>query len=346
MKFSPEQLSNQLKQAIAPLYVLMAGELLPAMEAADEIRLHAEKQGYIDREIISVDQHFDWSVLRQWGRQSSLFGNRRLLDIRIPTGKPGREGRTALEALSQRLPEEAITVISLPWLDQQSQNSKWFKALEQAGHLIVIPAIKREQLAAWIEKRLHRQNQSTDRDTLQFFADKIEGNILAAHQEIQKLALLYPPGKLTFEQIKTAILDVARYDVTQLAEAMINADIARFGHILSSLQVEGVASPYILAVLSEEIRLLLKLHTAIRIDRNVPLAQIMKTLRIWPSRQKLIATAFKRINLNLLIDALRQAANIDQIIKGMTTGDEWQELLNLGATLAATGKYHSLTMKL
>jgi len=345
MKLSPEQLGDHLKQAIAPLYVLMAGEQLLAMEAADEIRLYAGKKGYVDREIMTIDRHFDWSALHQWGRQSSLFGNRRLLDIRIPTGKPGREGSTALEAFSQRLPAEAVTLISLPWLDQQSQNSKWFKALEQAGHLIVIPVIKREQLATWIEKRLHRQNQRTDRDALQFFVDKVEGNILAAHQEIQKLDLLYPPGKLIFEQIRTAVLDVARYDVTQLAEAMLSADIARFGHILSSLQLEGVAPPYILAVLSEEIRLLLKLHAAIRIDRNVPLAQIMKTLRIWPSRQKLVAAAFKRIHLNLLVDALRQTANIDRIIKGMTTGDEWQELFKLGATLTAIGKNHSLTME-
>ena len=345
MRFSPEQLAGQLQQAVAPLYVLMAGEQLLAMEAADEIRLHAGKQGYVDREIMTVDQHFDWSALRQWGCQSSLLGNRRLLDIRIPTGKPGREGSTALEAFSQRLPAKAVTVVSLPWLDQQSQGSKWFKALEQAGHLIVIPAIKREQMTAWIVKCLQRQNQITDRDTLQFFVDKVEGNLLAAHQEIQKLALLYPSGKLSSEQIKTAILDVARYDVTQLADAMMSADIGRFGHILWSLRAEGVASPYILAVLSEEIRLLLKLHAAIKIDQNIPLMQTMKILRVWPSRQKLIGAAFKRINLKLLVDALRQAANIDRIIKGITAGDEWQELLNLGATLATSDKCHPLTMK-
>lgn len=345
MKFFVEQLSHRLEQEIAPLYILMAGELLPAMEAAEEIREHAQRQGYVEREIMTVDQHFDWSVLRQCGHQSSLFGNRRLLDIRIPTGKPGKEGSIVLEAFSQRLPEETITLISLPWLDQQSQNSKWFKALERVGHLIMIPPIKREQLAAWIEKRLHRQNQSTDPDTLQFFVDKVEGNILAAHQEIQKLALLYPPGRLTFEQIRTAILDVARYDVTQLVEAMMQADLVRFNHILSNLRAEGVASPYILAVLSDEIRLLLKVHALLRTDRNAPLAQIMKTLRIWPSRQKLVAAAFKRIHQNLLVDALRQTANIDRIIKGMTTGDEWQELFKLGAMLTAIEKNHSLTME-
>lgn len=339
MRLSPEQLTAQLQRIIAPLYVLMGAELLLAMEAADEIRLYASRQGYANREIMTVDQRFDWRVLRQWGRQSSLFGNRRLLDIRIPTGKPGREGGAALEAFSQRLPSETVVMVSLPWLDQQSQGSKWFKALEQTGYLIVIPAVKREQMAAWIEKRLKRQNHTANRDALQFFVDKVEGNLLAAHQEIQKLALLYPSGELSFEQIKTAILDVARYDVTQLAEAMMTTDMARFSHILCGLRAEGVASSYILTVLSEEIRLLLKLHAAIRVDRNIPLVQIMKTLRIWPSRQKLIAVGFKRIRPNQLVGALRQAANIDRIIKGMTAGDEWQALLNLGATLTlAAGK--------
>lgn len=343
MRLSPDQLTDQLKQAIAPLYVVMGGELLLTMETSDEIRLHASKQGYVNREVMTVDQHFVWAKLQQWGRQSSLFGNRRLLDIRIPTGKPGREGSTALEAFSQRLPAETVTVVLLPWLDQQSQNSKWFKALEQTGYLIMIPAIKREQLAAWIEKRLRCQNQHASRNTLQFFVDKVEGNLLAAHQEIQKLALLYPQGELSFDEIKTTLLDVARYDVTQLAEAMMHADVARFSHILWNLRAEGVASPYILAVLAEEIRLLLKLHTALNIDRNTPLAQIMKTLRIWPSRQKPIAAAFKRIDLKLLVNALRQAANIDRIIKGMEAGDEWQELLNLGTALVATDKYYPST---
>lgn len=221
----------------------MGGELLLTMETSDEIRLHASKQGYVNREVMTVDQHFVWAKLQQWGRQSSLFGNRRLLDIRIPTGKPGREGSTALEAFSQRLPAETVTVVLLPWLDQQSQNSKWFKALEQTGYLIMIPAIKREQLAAWIEKRLRCQNQHANRNTLQFFVDKVEGNLLAAHQEIQKLALLYPQGELSFDEIKTTLLDVARYDVTQLAEAMMHADVARFSHILWNLRAEGVASP-------------------------------------------------------------------------------------------------------
>lgn len=339
MRLSPEQLTAQLQRTIAPLYVLMGAELLLVMEAADEIRLSASRQGYTNREIITVDQRFDWRGLRQWGRQSSLFGNQRLLDIRIPTGKPGREGGAALEAFSQRLPSETVAIVTLPWLDQQSQSSKWFKALEQAGHLVVIPAVKREQLAAWIAKRLQCQNHIVNRDALQFFVDNVEGNLLAAHQEIQKLALLYPSGELSFEQIKTAILDVARYDVTQLAEAMMTTDMARFSHILCGLRAEGVASPYILAVLSEEIRLLLKLHAATRVDRNIPLAQIMKTLRIWPSRQKLITVGFKRIHPDQLVGALRQAANIDRIIKGMTAGDEWQALLNLGATLTlAAGK--------
>ncbi|MGG7055935.1 DNA polymerase III subunit delta [Nitrosomonas sp. ANs5] len=334
MQLNPEHLAKQLGSGIAPLYVILGDELLLAMEIADEIRRQAGSDGYAEREVLTVDPRFDWAHLKRWRCQSSLFGERRMLELRIPTGKPGREGGAAIEMFCRNLPADTVTVVMLPGVDRQGQASKWFKVLEQTGLVIAVPSVKRAQLAGWIAQRLQRQGQSADRDVLQFFVDKVEGNLLAAHQEIKKLALLYPSGRLSFEQVKNAILDVARYDVLQLSEALLMADMVRYSRILSGLQGEGAALPLILAVLAEQIRVLLKICLAVDAKRGGALAQIMKVQRVWPSQQKLIAHALQHADRQLLMGALRHAAHIDRIIKGVVQGDAWEALLQLGMHFA------------
>lgn len=340
MRLEPEHLARQLNKGIAPLYVILGDELLLIMEIADEIRTYARSRGYIEREIFTVDQRFDWSDLQRWGRQSSLFSERRILDIRIPSGKPGREGGMAIEALCRNLLPETIIIVTLPGIDKQGQASKWFKALEHAGIVIAVQPVKRDRLIHWIKQRLHQQGQVIDQDTLQFFMERVEGNLLAAHQEIMKLGLLHPPGRLSFEQVRHAILDVARYDVLQLPEAMLTADIVRYSRILLGLQGEGVAPPLILAVLAEQIRLLVRIRSAVDSMPGIPLARIMATHRVWPSRQKLIAEAIHRIDRRLLVQALRHAAGIDRMIKGVAKGDIWEELLSLGMYFAGNSSYY------
>lgn len=334
MRLDPKSLASQPGESIASLYIVLGDELLLVMEATDRIRAHAKDQGYIEREIFTVDQRFEWVNLFHWGRQSSLFSERRILDLRIPTGKPGREGSAAIEKFCQDLPRDTVTIVTLPEIDKQGRASKWFKALERTGRIAEIKPVRRDQLPHWIKQRLEQQKQTTDRDTLQFFADKVEGNLLAAHQEIRKLGLLYPAGRLTFEQIKNAILDVTRFDVLQLPEVMLTADMVRYNRILEGLQGEGTAPPLILAVLSEQIRLLIKIHLAKNSSRSMTLEQAMAALRVWPSRQKLIASVFHRIHYQLLVQALLQAAAIDRMIKGVAKGDVWEELLKLGMYFA------------
>lgn len=324
-------------EPIVPLYVVLGNEQLLVTETVDQIRNCAKNQGYSEREIFTVDQRFEWENLLHWGRQSSLFSERRILDLRIPSGKPGREGSTVIEKLCQNLPHDVVTIITLPEIDKQTRISKWFKALESVGRLIEIKPVKRDRLPQWIKQRLEQQQQTADRDSLQFFADKVEGNLLAAHQEIMKLGLLYPPGKLTFEQIKDAILDVTRFDVLQLSESMLAANIVRYSRILEGLQGEGTAPPLILAVLSEQIRLLIKIHQVKNLNRGMTLEQAMAALRIWPSRRKLVADTFHRVRYQLLTQALLQAAIIDRIIKGVAKGDIWEEFLKLGMYFVANG---------
>lgn len=343
MRLHPARLGDHLEKGIAPLYVVLGDELLLAMEISDQIRVFLKNHGYTEREIFTVDQRFNWAGLKGWGRQSSLFNERRVLDLRIPSGKPGKEGGAAIEALCRNLPSNIVTIVSLPEIDKQGQASKWFKALEQAGAVIAVPLIQRDQLPRWIAERLQQQGQSVQQDAMQFFVDKVEGNLLAAYQEVKKLALLYPPGKLSFEQIKSALLDVARYDVLQLSEAMLTAEAIRYSRILQGLQGEGVASPLVLAVLTEQIRMLLRIRSAIDANQGMPLAQIMKAQRVWPSQQKMIGKAIHRIDRQLLVHALRHAASIDRMIKGVAKGDVWEELLYLGMRFIAINHGYDAT---
>ena len=332
MRIKSEQLSSLLQKQTSPLYTIFGNEPLLIIEAADRIRNHARQNGYTEREILTIDHHFNWSDLLTAGSNLSLFGDRRIMDIRIPSGKPGREGGKAIETFCQSLPPDTITLISLPKIDKQGQSTKWFKALEDAGTVLQVYAVEHAQLAKWIGQRLSIQQQKADFDTLQFFADKVEGNLLAAHQEIMKLALLYPKGHLSFEQIKDAVLNVARYDVFKLSDAMITANAARYNRILIGLQGEGFAPPLILATLTEQIRQLIVIREGL--DRGIATAQLTKEARLWGDRQKTVVTAAKHLNLKLLTQALLQAAKIDKIIKGVAKGDIWDELLQLGQRFA------------
>lgn len=331
MRIKLEQLSQHLQKQTAPLYTLFGNEPLLILEAADLIRIHARQQGYSERELFTVDQHFDWSALLNAGNNLSLFGNLRIMDIRIPSGKPGKEGSKTIEAYCNALPLDTLSLITLPRIDKQGQAAKWFKVLENTSVLIPVYAIEREQLPGWIRQRLSKQQQTADSDTLQFLSDKVEGNLLAAHQEIQKLALLYPQGNLTFDQVKDVVLNVARYDIYQLSEAMITADNIRYIRILSGLQSEGTVPLLILTTLAEQMRQLIFIRKGL--DNGQPPAQLLQAARIWGDKQKIVMTAAKRISFQSLTQGLLRAAKIDRIIKGVAQGDVWDELSQLGIRL-------------
>jgi len=331
MRIKLEQLPQHLQKQTASLYTLFGNEPLLILEAADLIRVHARQQGYTERELFTVDQHFDWSDLLNASNNLSLFGDRKIMDIRIPSGKPGKEGGKAIETFCNALPPDTLTLIMLPRIDKQGQATKWFKTLETTSILIPVYAIERDQLPGWVGQRLARQQQKADSATLQFLADQVEGNLLAAHQEIQKLALLYPNGTLTFDQVKDVVLNVARYDVYQLTDAMISANTARYTRVLTGLQGEGAAPLLILATLAEQFRQLIIIRKGL--DSGQPPAQLLQAARVWGDRQKLTLAAAKRLNLQLLMQGLSDAAKIDRIIKGVAQGDIWNELLQLGVSL-------------
>ena len=332
MKLSTDDLSRHLGQGLAPLYVIHGEAHLPAIEAADAIRAAARSAGYGEREVLIVERGFNWAELRHSTQSLSLFSTRKLVDIRIPTGKPGVEGAQALQDYCQHLNSDTITLITLPRLDKTAYNSKWFTALTESGVVISADEIVLSALPDWISQRLKKQGQSADADTRLFLAEKVEGNLLAAHQEIQKLALLFPAGQLTFEQVKDAVMDVSRYDVYQLSEAMLAGDAARYTHILEGLRAEGTATVLVLWALAEDIRALGKVSSAMKRGDNM--ASALRDARVWGARLKPMERAIKRFSPAIAERGLRQAALIDKIIKGLRPGDVWDELLQLGMRIA------------
>lgn len=272
MHLRPEQLAAHLEKSLQPLYVLHGDDPLLTTEAGDLLRAAARRQGYTDRTVLVVTPSFRWDELFHAAGNLSLFGGRTLIDLRIPTGKPGRDGGEALVRFARELPAETVTLITLPEMDWRAKKAAWFAALVNAGVGIECNAPPLAQLPQWIGRRLAAQNQSASREALEFIALHVEGNLLAAHQEIQKLGLLYPAGELTLQQVSAAVLNVARYDIEDLKNALQTRDTARCVRTLEGLKAEEAAPPLVLWVLANEARSRMHraalLHAA-RIDRII-----------------------------------------------------------------------------
>ncbi len=272
MQLRPEQLAAHLGKPLAPLYVLHGDDPLLTIEAGDALRAAARKQGFEERSVLVVTPSFRWEELFHAAGNMSLFGGRTLVDLRIPTGKPGRDGGEALQRYAKAPPTDVLTLITLPEMDWRAKKAAWFTALADAGVSIECNAPPLAQLPQWISRRLAAQQQSAPNDALEFIALHVEGNLLAAHQEIQKLGLLYPVGVLTLQQVSAAVLNVARYDIDDLKNALQTRDPARCARTLEGLKAEEAAPPLVLWVLANEARQ--KAHRtallhAARIDRII-----------------------------------------------------------------------------
>ena len=254
MQLRPEQLPAHLGQPLAPLYLLHGDAPLLVIEAGDAIRAAARKQGFDEREVLIVGSGFKWDELFLAAGNMSLFGGNKLVDLRMPSGKPGREGSEALQRYISTLGPGIVTLITLPELDWQAKKAAWVIALSNAGVSIECNAPPPARLPQWIAERMARQRQSAPRTALEFVAAHVEGNLLAAHQEIQKLGLLYPPGEVSLEQIEAAVTNVARYDVSDLRDALKARDTVRAARTLEGLKGEDAAPPLVLWALATEAR--------------------------------------------------------------------------------------------
>ncbi len=333
MNLRPDQLAAQLERPLAPLWLLHGNEPLLVLEAADALRAAARRQGYEERETLVVGQGFKWDALTLAAGNMSLFGGAKLIDLRIPTGKPGRDGGDALQRYITALPAQTLTLITLPEVDWQTRKTGWFKALADAATTLELNAPERERLPEWVGRRLAAQKQSAPPEALAFIADHVEGNLLAAHQEILKLGLLHPEGALTLEQVQDAVLNVARYDIDKLRQAVVEGDPARCARLLDGLRGEGAAPPLVLWALANEARSLATLCAGR--DAGQPLPALFKAERIFePRRQQAVGRALARLTQGSLRAALLHAARIDRMIKGLAPGDVWDEFLQLALRLA------------
>jgi DNA polymerase-3 subunit delta len=314
-------------------------------EAADAIRAAARQQGYTERSVHVVSgAHFDWSEVLAAGGSMSLFAERQILEIRVPTGKPGKEGSPMIQQLAQSAEgnDSTLTLFILPRLDSATKKGAWFGALEQFGVSLQIDSLDRAQLPQWIAQRLKLQNQSVasgqdGQNCLQFFADRVEGNLLAAHQEIQKLSLLYPAGELTHAQVESAVMNVARYDVFKLSEAVLAGQVARVQRMLDGLQAEGEAAVLVHYTLAEDIRALKRVKDAMAEGRPLPMA--LREQRIWGAREKLFERVLPKLSTARLAQLLKNAHQVDGIVKGLKVADwpadPWQALQRLALRVSS-----------
>lgn len=332
MRLTTEQLESHLKSPLRSLYLLTGDEALAQRDCLDAIRQAAKNQGFIERTSFTVEAKFNWQSITHFSHEISLFSEKRLLEIKIASGKPGIEGSRVLQELANLAIEDTTVIIILPKLDWREQKAAWFNAIENKAISLSLNEVPHEHLPAWIAARLKLQNQRTDDETLNFFSHQVEGNLLAAHQEIQKLNLLYPGGVLTKSQVRESILNVSRYDVVELGDSILLGDVSRVVRILQGLKDEGINTVTALYAISWVLRPLVNIKAAEARGENLNSA--MTNAKIFGDKQMLFKKALARLSLKQCQAALTKLAEIDKIAKGLIHNDPWLEICRLCFGLA------------
>ncbi|WP_430446929.1 MAG: DNA polymerase III subunit delta [Pseudomonas piscis] len=336
MKLAPAQLGKHLQGSLTPVYVISGDDPLLCQEAADAIRIAARQQGYDERQVFSADANFDWGSLLLAGASMSLFAQRRLLELRLPSGKPGDKGAAALIEYCSRPAEDTVLLISLPKLDGSAQKTKWGKALVEGAQtqFVQIWPVDANQLPQWIRQRLSQAGMSANQDAVELIAARVEGNLLAAAQEIEKLKLMAEGGQVTVETVQAAVADSARFDVFGLVDAILNGEAAHALRMLEGLKGEGVEPPVILWALSRELRLLANL--AQQFGQGIPLDKVFSQARppVWDKRKPLMSKALQRYSAQRWSQLLLDAQRIDAQIKGQASGSAWSSLSRLSLLMA------------
>ncbi len=326
-----EQLSADMP--LKPLYIIHGEEDLLRIEALDTLRAAARQQGYLNREVHTTETNFDWNEWLQSAGSMGLFADLKFLELHIPNGKPGKNGGEALQHFAQQLPEDTVTVIMLPKLEKAQTQAKWLSALAANGVMLEAKAVGAAALPVWIRGRLKKWGLEIEHDALALFAERVEGNLLAAKQEIDKLALLHPKGHLlNMADAEAAVANVARFDVFQLAGAWMKGDAQRVARLLDGLEADGEEPVLLLWAVAEDIRTLIRLTAALKQGQNIQ--SLRNSLRLWGEKQTLAPMAANRIPISRLLDALQTCAKIDRMIKGAEEGDAWTEFKQLVMGLA------------
>jgi DNA polymerase-3 subunit delta len=333
MQLKPEQLDTHLRKQLAPVYFISGDEPLRVLEAADAVRAAARGQGYEEREVLTVQAGFDWSTLMSEAGNLSLFSQRRVIDLRLPGGKPGADGSRALCAYAQQPPDDTLLLVTAGKLEKSARDSKWVQALDRAGVTVFVWPLNAQEFSDWIQQRMRQRGLEPTAEAVMLLADRVEGNLLACRQEIEKLYLLQGEGVVDAGAILALVADNARYDVFALVDTALSGEATRGVRILQGLRAEGVAPQIVLWALSRELRQLAAMAAVVASGQ--PVQTVLARYRIWPpARKPLLAAALQRLSVTRCNTLLRHCARIDRVSKGQVAGNAWDELLQLMLTLA------------
>ena len=338
MQIKAEQLEAQLANALArsspglaPVYFIHGDEALLALEAADAVRTAARKRGYDDREVFVAGKGFDWSELLNAGSSLSLFGGKKIVELRIPSGKPGVDGGAAIARYCSKPNPDNLLLVSMPRPEGPFWKAAWFTALATAGVIAEVQSVDRTRLPDWIRSRLDRNGQSVDPEAMEYLVDRVEGNLLAAHQEIQKLALLAPRGELDIDAVRGAVATVARFDPFVASDALLAGDMKRYVRAIDGLRGEGESPVYVLVILGSDLQALARVQGLVAEGRSVD--EAIGLAKVWKRRQPAIRTGQRRFAPAAVRDAVAHAARIDRAAKGVGAGEPWDEFITLGLEL-------------
>ncbi len=338
MRLRPDQLQQNLSKGLSPIYIVSGDETLLVQECCDAIRHNCRKQGF-SREVFHVDNSFDWSELLAASSAMSLFSERKLIELRMPSGKPGDAGGKALTEYAANASTDNVLLITCNKLEGSSTRTKWYKNIDAAGASIQCWPIDIKQLPRWIGQRLQQAGLSADSDALQMLAERVEGNLLAAVQEIEKLRLSVEGNVITADTVTAAVADNARYDVFGLVDRALEGNTSGSLKMLQGLKAEGTEPPVILWALTRELRTLY--HCSEQIQQGNGIERVLQSQRVWDKRKPLIKAALNRLNIKQLQQLISLANEIDQSIKGMVKNSSWDLLERL--VLALTGKALNLS---
>lgn len=334
MRIKPEQLSAVLQKGLMPVYFITGDEPLQLGEMADAVRKAAKKAGFESREIISAETGFEWNQLAFSADSLSIFADKKIIDLRLPSGTPGTEGAKALIAYCDRLPDDTLLLITAGKVASGALKTRWLEALEKKGVVIQVWPLEGQDLIRWLQQRMLQRGLNAETDGLRILASRIEGNLLAAAQEIEKLYVLYGTGNLSNQQIFDVVADSSRYDVFKLMDSVLSSNVNRIFKVLSGLRAEGIAAPIVLWALTREARVLIKIKLALSQGQNREV--VFKNNQIWDKRKQLVSNALNRLSADDLNSILVLSAKADRQIKGQQQGDTWETLLAICLMFAST----------
>jgi DNA polymerase-3 subunit delta len=331
MPLRSDQLAASLQRGLAPVYLVGGEEPLLLQECCDQIREAAKTQGFVERELLSVERGFDWSELQQ-AAAPSLFASQKIIDLRLRTGKPGREGAKVLSEWAEAPDPNMILLVSCEQWDASSRKSKWAAKLEKAGQRVDIWPIKAQELPRWLEQRMLQHGMQPEPEVVRILADRLEGNLLAARQEIDRLALLKGAGMVTVDDVMKVVADSSRFDAFGLAENMLAGNLRESLRVAAGLRRMNTPIPLLLGALLKELKTTEAFRFAMRGGEQE--AMVFRRLNVWHNKQNIVRSAARRLKTRQLFDAFRQLSLIDRQSKGQAAGDPWQSLDSLLLQLA------------